>query len=106
MRHRIGLYRPAPEAAVDQAGDFVEGFELRATVWGEIEPLSGNEFFFAQQVHATHTHTIRIRYRADVTPRWRAKTHDGRLFELGFGTDAEGRKRDLSIPATERFQEH
>lgn len=106
MRHRIALYRPAPSQEVDSAGDFLENFELVATVWGSIEPLSGNEFFFAQQVHATHTHTMVIRWRTDVSPRWRAVTHDGRTFELGHAADTEGRKRDLVILATQRFQEH
>lgn len=35
--------------------------------WAEIEPLSGREYFLAQQVQAEVTHKIRIRYKAGIT---------------------------------------
>lgn len=50
----------------DEAGQPIESFVDFATVWAAIEPISGREYFLAQQVNSEVSTRIRIRYRTGV----------------------------------------
>lgn len=56
----------------DTGGGATEAWADTATLWAEIEELSGSEQFDAQQVASTLTHRVTLRYRA-VTPQQRIK---------------------------------
>jgi len=47
-----------------------------ATVWAAIEAVRGQEFYESQKLSTELTVRIRIRYRSDVTVRWRVKYTD------------------------------
>lgn len=57
----------------DATGAIVNTWAEFATVWASIEPLSGREFFAANQVQSNVSTRIRIRYLANVTAAMRVK---------------------------------
>ncbi len=62
LRHRLTIQEFTETR--DELGDPVETWKDVATVWGSIEPLSGREYYTAEQVNADVTHKVTIRYRA------------------------------------------
>lgn len=50
----------------DEANQPIESYTEFATIWAAIEPLSGREYFLAQQVNSEVSVRIRIRYLAGV----------------------------------------
>lgn len=76
LRHRIAIQTNTP--SVDAYGQPVEGWATSATVWAEVEMLSGRELMAAQQVESQASVRFTIR-RRDVTARQRV-SWDGRLF--------------------------
>jgi len=63
LRHRIVLQQRA-DLVID--GEVVPGWTDLAEVWASIEPVSGREYFAAQQVSAETSTRILIRWRAGV----------------------------------------
>jgi SPP1 family predicted phage head-tail adaptor len=61
MRHKVTIQRPAQ--IPDNGGGYQDGWAAVATVWAEVTPLRGREFFQAQQTQTEITHKVRIRYR-------------------------------------------
>lgn len=64
LRHRIILQQRAD--AENANGEVIPTWTDLAEVWGSIEPVSGREYFAAQQVNAEITARIVIRYMAGV----------------------------------------
>lgn len=77
MTHRVTLQRPS--ASVDSLGQRVESWTYLATVWAQVQPLRGREFFAAGAIQSEATVKIRIWHRADVTGEmrvlWRGVPH-------------------------------
>lgn len=74
LKQRIELQVP-----VISVNDMLEPFQsyiTQATVWGAVEPLSGNLLFNAQQANSEVQGRVRIRYRSDIQPTWRIKYGD------------------------------
>lgn len=70
-----------------------------AQVWAEIKPIVAYERLVkaADQVVATVTHRVRIRYRTDVTPKMRIK-HGSRCFDIeGVQGDPTGKQAELYL---------
>ena len=67
-----------------------------------IEPISGREFFQAQQVASTVTHRIRCRYRPGVNNRQQIRWQ-GRTFHLTAVLNIEERDEWLEIMAVEHL---
>ncbi len=64
LRHRIVLQQRAD--AENASGEVIPTWTDLARVWASIEPVSGREYFAAQQVSAEITARITIRYRSGV----------------------------------------
>lgn len=79
LRHRITLQEYI--ATRDSFGAEVEAWVDIGTVWASIEPLSGREFFAAQQVNAEVSTKITLRYRTGIKPEMRV-LFAGRVFEI------------------------
>lgn len=77
MDQRITLQ--APSASVDALGQRVETWADVATVWAEVQPLRGREFFAAGAMQSEAAVRVRMRYRTDVTGKmrvlWRSVPH-------------------------------
>lgn len=67
-------------AGVDALGQELTTWSDVATVWAEVQPLRGREYFAAGQMQATVDVRIRIRWRAGVVPSmralWRGQPHE------------------------------
>lgn len=62
-------------------GDIIEEWVEFATVWADIQPLRGREYWDAQQAQSEVTGEIHIRHRNDLSPEMRVK-YDGRTFQI------------------------
>lgn len=61
-----------------------------ATVWGDIRPISGNEFAEQETMRATNRHTITTRHYGQANPRQRLVCN-GRVFEVSAAFPVNGR---------------
>jgi SPP1 family predicted phage head-tail adaptor len=93
-RHRITLERNEPTQATD--GSNIDNWIPVATVWGELLEVRGREYLAAQEAHSELNAKIKIRYRPDVRPEWRA-LFDGRTFDIQHVADLKGRRRELEL---------
>jgi len=90
-----------PNTVADTFGEETEApYTLVASVWGSIEPLSGNELLRAQQTQAEVTHRVRIRYRTGITPKLRIAYAD-RYFNILSVINRGERNRELEIMCKE-----
>lgn len=71
LKHRLELQ--APIISANDMLETIQTYTTQATVWGAVEPLSGNLLFNAQQANSEAQGRIRIRYRSDIQPTWRVK---------------------------------
>jgi SPP1 family predicted phage head-tail adaptor len=99
LRHRLVFETPA--TTEDTFGEVVDApYAAVATVWGSVEPLSGREQLWAQQVQAEITHKVRVRYSNLVTPECRIR-FGTRYFNILSIINREERNRELEIMCKE-----
>jgi SPP1 family predicted phage head-tail adaptor len=79
LRHRVVLRQK--EITEDELKQQSETWVNVATIWADVEPLSGREYFAAKQVNAEVSVRITIRYRKGVTPDMRP-VFGNRTFEV------------------------
>lgn len=91
LRHRIAIQSNSTTAASD-LGQPVDNWTTVETVWGRIEPLSGREAFYANQVQADVTHKVTLRGNRTITTKQRL-THESRTFNIVSVLDDEEQKR-------------
>lgn len=100
MRERITLLDPVETEG--RLGKSVESWEVfKAGVPAAVEPLRSREFFAAQQMNATVSVRIRIRYLPGVTARMRVKheSKDGTRYYrmVGDPINPESRNQELQL---------
>ena len=99
LRHRIILKKPV--AIKDPIGQDLEIWQDIASVWANIEPLSGKEYFNAQQVNSEITTKITIRYIKNLNSHW--VVHLGhRVFNILSVINLEERNRYLQLLCSEK----
>jgi SPP1 family predicted phage head-tail adaptor len=109
LRHRVKLQAPST-VAQDSFGEDDGGYEATPNLAvrdAAIEPLKGNERFVAQQLDATLTHRITLRYdpvSAGLTPAHRLVMigSTNRVFDIRDIVDIDERNQTLEIMAMER----
>lgn len=69
LRHRLTLQTPVDTQSSN--GQITRTYQDDAVVWGNIKPLVGREYLAAQQVNASVTTQITIRYRPGILPTMR-----------------------------------
>lgn len=92
LRHRITLQQAVDTP--DAGGGSARSWQDIATLWAEIEPLSGNEKIHAMAVTATQKYRLRLRYRGDITPAQRF-VRDGQILNILAVRDRDERRRWL-----------
>lgn len=99
LRHRLTLEEPNEST---NTGDAVIPWNVRATVWGAMEGLSGTT---RTGIAAESGVRFRIRYRSDITARWRVGLNGtSRKFLLvSPPIDEEGRRRELVLITQEKL---
>ena len=63
------------------SGEKVDSWATLATVWAEVRPLRGKEFFDAAAVQSEIDTKFRIRFRSDLTTKMRIN-YDGNLYDI------------------------
>lgn len=99
LRHRIVLKKPV--ILKDPIGQDLEVWQDIASVWAIIEPLSGKEYFNAQQINSEVTSKITIRYLKDLDSH--AVIHwNNRVFKILSIINLEERNIYLQLLCSEK----
>lgn len=77
-------------------GEEVVVWTDRATVWADVRPIRGREFFAAAQMQATIDTVASIRYRADVVAEWRLLWR-GRPYDIRSVIDVGARRERIEL---------
>ena len=92
LRHRITLLRQVNE--VNDYGASTQIWKRVATVWADVRPLSGREYFSAQQVQSEVTTQIWLRHIEGIKPTMKVK-FGKREFEIISVLNTQ--ERDVSL---------
>lgn len=98
LRHRITIQQLTRYD--DNAGGYTETWNAVAIVWADVYPLKGQERYDAQQVLASLSHRVTIRYRAGVEPSMRLQ-YGNRTLNIESTIDPEERHRELILMCSE-----
>jgi SPP1 family predicted phage head-tail adaptor len=82
------------------SGELVESWQDEATVWAAVEPLSGREYWQAQEMASETSIRVRIRYRAGLVPTMRV-VYGARHFEILSIIDLEEGHREMQLMCRE-----
>ena len=99
LRQRITVQQRSQSR--DSYGATKKGWTHFATCWAAVEPLSGKEFWNAQQINAEITTRVRIRYREGIKPTMRI-LFGSHILEIKAITNPEEAKRELQILCGEK----
>ena len=109
LRHQVTIEAPNPTPdATGQDVDDWDAIGTNPTPWASIETVSSNEIFTSQEVQATATHKITMRYRGDLSAEYRITFNDPgtqtlRVFNLlGTPMDREGKRETIECLVAER----
>ena len=95
MRHRITFQQPVKMP--DGYKGHTVSWQDVATVWAQVEPLSGREYFYAHQIKNEVSHRVRMRYREDITVEMRVKLSEDRHLAIESVIDLQERRQFLEI---------
>ena len=102
LRHRVLLQ--SCTGAADDYGDPLYSndgqWTPEAAVWAAIDPVSGKEFYAAEQAQSSVSHKIRLRYRPGVSAAWRV-LYGSRVFRILSVIDWEERHESLLLMVQE-----
>ena len=101
-RHRITLQTPS--VTRDSHGAAVKSWADRATLWANVEPLTGKETADAAGVEAMATHRLTMRYFNGITPDWRV-IFTTRVLSIESVIDVGERKRETQLMCLEEVGE-
>jgi SPP1 family predicted phage head-tail adaptor len=104
LRERVTIQASTP--VQDGYGEPIDAWANLATnptVWASVMPRASGERFIggAEQLQATISHTVRIRYRTDVTVKMRLVWRTTRILLIQNVVDPDGRKADMILMCEE-----
>jgi SPP1 family predicted phage head-tail adaptor len=100
LNRRVLLQQPTRTADA-YSGGAISGWRTVAEVWAKIEPLQGSELWAARAVRTDLSHTVTIRYRADLAADWRI-VHGPQAFNVsGPPVDIDDARRYLACPCSQ-----
>lgn len=79
LRHLVVLQTPSNTTS--NTGDVQTGWATFKTLYANVVPLSGRDFYSAKAINSDITHRVELRWLPGVQPNMRV-LHDGRLLEL------------------------
>ena len=98
MRHRVALQQPVE--VTDAGGGRSITWDTVETVWAHVKPLRGNSRIHAMGAAYPVSHTITMRYRADIDGSWRC-VYDSRNFNIHAVVNPDERKHWTELLAEE-----
>ena len=104
LRERVTIQ--AATVSQDSYGEPIETWANLATnptVWASVGSRASGERFISggEQIQATVSHTVTIRYRTDVTVKMRLQWRTSRYLYVENVVDPDGRKADLVLMCRE-----
>jgi len=102
MRHRITIQ--SKSVVRDSFGGETVTWTTFATVWAQMRPLSGREYFDARQAQADLTTEIVIRYLAGVLPEMRVVDGD-HVYDIWSISNVEGLNRQMVLLCREEVSQ-
>lgn len=96
LRHRVAILQKQINTDTDADGYPTEEWVAVTTVWAEVKPIAGQEYFAAAAVQAEHQVRFTMRYRKDITPDMRLQ-YDGQEYEIKAILDLGGRRTWLQV---------
>lgn len=105
LRHRLVLQKKVNASpARDEYGSALLDWSTQATVWGSIEPLTGQELFSQQQNQSETRVRIVLRYYAGLDTTWRVKHFDAsvspqtaKYYNIIEVIDRDARHKELTL---------
>lgn len=98
LRHRVTIQQLV--TTYNEYNEPVATWSDIATVWAFVEPLSGREYFAAEQIQARVNTRIVIRYRAGIVPAMRVMW-GAKVYNIRAVIDTEGRHEELQLMCEE-----
>ena len=98
LRHRVSLQELARNQSV--TGEMIPSYAPYATVWASVEPLTGRELEFAQQITAETNYRVTIRYNSKVDVEHRVVFGDN-TFEVTSVVNPDERNEQLFLMCKE-----
>lgn len=92
--YNVPLVYELPTVTRNDSNEAVESFSAIATVWADIDPISGREYFAGAAVQNDATFKIKIRHRRDITTRGRFR-NGNRIYEITAVINVKERNREL-----------
>ena len=94
MNKRVTLQ--IKSVTIDGLGTEVITWTDHATVWASVEPVTGREYYLAQQQATSISTKIGIRYRRGITGGWRVK-YGNRIFDIQAPINVGEKNKELIL---------
>jgi len=98
LKNKVELQQA--ETVRDRLGGVKKSWVTYATAWAAIEPLRGAEALIAQQVKATLSHRVKLRFDSRITVRHRIK-FGSRIFEISQVRNLNEAGREIELICNE-----
>lgn len=98
MRHRVALQ--SATNTTDAGGGLAQVWETITHIYASIEPKNGSESYRQGQIQDKTTHEITMRYRANISTKYRIK-YGTRLFNINHIKNIDERDRFLLLTCEE-----
>lgn len=105
LRHRISIETVAASQDVYGGVHQLESTPY-VTIWGEVQDLSGQELYTAEELHSHITTRITVRFYPGILPAMLARVsmdQRTRTFDILSVTDPDGLRVTLELSCKERF---
>ena len=100
LRTRVEVQRIDEER--DKQGGIVSSWTTIAHRWASVVPLSGREYWSAQQVQSDVTHKVQLRYLEGLTSKDRLRLlHSQRVLNIQSVLDVDERHREMQLMCVE-----
>lgn len=103
LSKRITIFRFVDD--VDSMEQSIQKLHEVATVWADISPIRGSEFYELKKIQSRVTHKCFIRYRdeyADINSNWYLRVDD-KMFDIDSAIDVDYEHKMLEIRCYERI---
>ncbi|MFZ3172073.1 MAG: phage head closure protein [Carboxydocellales bacterium] len=98
LNRRITIQQPVETP--DSEGVTTTTWGTFTTAWAAVEPLSGREFFNAQQFNSELTTRFRIRYQSGITTKMRV-LFEARVFDILSVIPLKSAKKEIHLMTKE-----
>lgn len=92
--YNVPLVYELPTVTRNDSNEAIDTFITVATVWADIDPVSGREYFAGAAIQNDATLKIKIRHRRDITTRGRFR-NGNRIYAITAVINVKERNREL-----------